>query len=72
MYKLPQLKWPFLLLLLFFTSFIFVENSFAAKKIEAAKEDLSGVICNKFFMMHDQFFFSRLWSKLFSIAKQII
>jgi murein hydrolase activator len=43
MYKLPQLKWPFLLLLLFCTSFIFVENSFAAKKIDAAKEDLSDI-----------------------------
>jgi len=43
MLKLPQLKWPFLLLLLFCASFIFIENSFAAKKIEAAKEDLSDI-----------------------------
>ena len=43
--KRPIVKWPFslLLLLCFCASFILVGNSFAAKKIDAAKEDLSDI-----------------------------
>jgi septal ring factor EnvC (AmiA/AmiB activator) len=44
--KRPIAKWPLpllLLLLCFCTGFIFVGNSFAAKKIDAAKEDLSDI-----------------------------
>lgn len=44
--KRPIAKWPLpllFLLLCFCTGFIFVGNSFAAKKIDAAKEDLSDI-----------------------------